>query len=222
MKPFTKILGLALPALLISSSHAVTTFFSTTGAMDSQFQNDIDNPNAATFSSTGTQDGVTFIVTAAVVNNTGLPNSGASSGLGVNAAGGGDNTTMLEPGETLNFNIIFDSTALVVSLVSIDFSNLGGADDAGDVTIGGVTFDLFTGVTTNTGATFDDGTQLLTFDTPITLTSGDNFLFTNPSADAGEGFRIEGVTLDVVSVPEPSSAALLGLGALGLIARRRR
>ena len=129
---------------------------------------------------------------------------------------------MLEPGETLNFDITFDNTALAVTLVSIDFSNLGGATDAGDVTIGGVTFDLFAGVTTNTGATFDDSSQLLTFDTPITLTSGDDLLFTNPSAGANQGFRIQGVTLDVVSVPETSSAALLGLGALGLMARRRR
>lgn len=40
-------------------------------------------------------------------------------------------------------------------------------------------------------------------------------------ATAGE-FSINGVQLQITGIPEPSSAVLLGLGALGLLGRRRR
>ena len=42
------------------------------------------------------------------------------------------------------------------------------------------------------------------------------------TSDAGSGYRLMGIALDVAAVPEPSSTALLGLGFAGLLLRRRR
>ena len=42
------------------------------------------------------------------------------------------------------------------------------------------------------------------------------------STGTGSGVAIDNVSLEVIAVPEPSSAALLGLGGLALILRRRK
>ncbi|WP_018971178.1 PEP-CTERM sorting domain-containing protein [Rubritalea marina] len=65
-----------------------------------------------------------------------------------------------------------------------------------------------------TGATPTVGTMIT-----HTFTSTD----TNLDIDiVGNGAVIQGFTLQAVAVPEPSSAALIGLGGLTLLARRRR
>ncbi len=72
--------------------------------------------------------------------------------------------------------------------------------------------------TTQSGDHLDD-TFLFVSDTPVG--NGDTFETTIISFDdntiSGEAFRF-----DLVIVPEPSSTALLGLGALALFARRKR
>ena len=93
--------------------------------------------------------------------------------------------------------------------------------DTGTVSIaGGSPINFYDGVdTTGQPYTFT-GFDILAFTTPISLSSGDTLVFTNVSA--GQSFEIDSLDLDVVVVPEPSSTALLGLGGLALLMRRRK
>ena len=76
---------------------------------------------------------------------------------------------------------------------------------------------------------FDYVNVPLTFSSPVTLTAGD-YTFRNNYAITGEdetSFWAEddsgNLSVSLVGViPEPSAFALLGLGAVGLVARRRR
>lgn len=52
--------------------------------------------------------------------------------------------------------------------------------------------------------------------------NGSNALVLDLTTDAGGGYRLQGLALEVAAVPEPSSTALLGLGGLALILRRRK
>ena len=130
--------------------------------------------------------------------------------------------------------------------------NLGGTFDLNSVTVNGVAVDGFaknlpSGITvlgsTDNGATFN----ALTVGTAASFTeiTDGAFTFTNGAAAtetytgaaaltnvrvtlAGaigtghNGFLIDEVSFDGTAVPEPSSTALLGLGGLALILRRRK
>jgi len=61
--------------------------------------------------------------------------------------------------------------------------------------------------------------QLSTVDAPIVVGEGDTISIT---PGAGDQFRIQGLQLEAIVVPEPTSVTLLGIGSLALLARRKR
>ena len=167
--------------------------------------------------------GVTINVGAAssITGSTGADFSANASTAGINTGGvtGGDGASELDLGETLTFTFTFGSET--VSLNEIDFSGVGGnagagvsAGDAALVNVAGSSFSLFTGVTD-----FSGGTDTFSPDGGITLASGDTIVIS-----AEETIVIQGITLHVkpATVPEPSSLAVLGIGCVAGLMRRRR
>ncbi|MDB4419078.1 PEP-CTERM sorting domain-containing protein [bacterium] len=71
------------------------------------------------------------------------------------------------------------------------------------------------------GAAYDWGNGAAAGDGTITPLDDTAFSITHISGGSWNGDHI-GFTVDVVAVPEPSSTALVGLGGLALILRRRK
>ena len=108
--------------------------------------------------------------------------------------------------------IISGGTVNVTGALSFDVVN--GGNSATDVADG--TIDFTTGSTGELTVTGLTATDYEAFYTAGDLTfAGDN------SAAFADVFEVSGNTLSLV-VPEPSSTALLGLGGLALILRRRK
>ena len=109
---------------------------------------------------------------------------------------------------TLNF----DDTALQVGLEAINFAGVQDAvTDNATLSISGGTAQVFGGDADFTAS-------------PIFLSDGDTLIFSSTSTETNN-FRINDFDLHIQPlsvVPEPSSLALLGLGSLALIGRRKR
>ena len=232
IKQTLQVSSLAAGMLAFSTSaHAATVRYNLqnneiTGEQSLGFELDsLDTPDDANSASTATLAGVTFIATATTIlgDSTAVFNA-TGGGSGVNSGGGGasigDTAGQIDSGEVLTFTLNF-APDVTVSLVEIDFGGIGNNTDTGTVSIaGGSSINFYDGVdTTGQPYTFT-GFDILAFTTPISLSSGDTLVFTNVSVD--ESFEIDSLDLDVVVVPEPSSTALLGLGGLALLMRRRK
>jgi len=138
-------------------------------------------------------------------------------------------------GDQLNFTVASGGTATFTFAnlddnwlynLQVRLGEQGDANDAGDIwTINGQDLTVNDLTSNNQNANYNN---LYNLDNSIGLIGTDgsgniSFTFTDGSND-GEGF-VGGFFLqarEVVPVPEPSSAALLGLGGLSLIVRRRR
>ena len=111
-------------------------------------------------------------------------------------AGVGDNF-FRAPTDEITFS--FDQA---VTIDEISFSSVSGADD---FFFNGVLF----GESAN-GVTIED--------TAFSLAAGESFTIASNTGNVG----LVDIDVSVAAVPEPSSAALLGLLSLGVVARRRR
>ena len=73
-----------------------------------------------------------------------------------------------------------------------------------------------------TGASFDTASNLLTYSFDDSVTTAELYVVM-ASDDDNHGYKLDNISFTgTTAVPEPSSAALLGLGGLALILRRRR
>ena len=133
--------------------------------------------------------------------------AGSSTGVNTGQAGTVE-ATQFDGGEFATFFFSQD-----VEFLSGDFINIGNGEELTFTTSNGGNFSI---INSNTGIVddvFDFG--------GFSLPAGETFTLTGTTAG---GIGIENLIVNVVpaAVPEPSSAALLGLLGLGIIACRRR
>lgn len=134
---------------------------------------------------------------------------------------------------SVDTSVYLSGTVYVVFGSFQDFAQVSATDGTNTLISG------FLGVTDNdpridlTGTPFDfsgttlagTGTAIAAFDFDNTLATGTTLDFQQINTDVdGSRARFYGVIVDGVAIPipEPSSTALLGIGALGLLMRRRR
>jgi hypothetical protein len=156
------------------------------------------------------------------------------SGLSDGSAAGNGNFTYYDTA-SMSATIKFSLTG---SATGYDISNITSIAGWGDSNIGSQSFELFLagadenytsyGIHTNQSTSGNFATRTVLTDDTGTIASGVQyvqFVFTNPTvSQGGNGGTLirELMVQGTAVIPEPSSAALLGLGGLALILRRRK
>ncbi len=185
--------------------------------------------NTGLVTTTNASSGINLDVTGVVTQNLGTgpwnntnPNAGASQGAFDTPASGTNSgwfdTSSAEQREGVSFydfDITYTFSGFSASdIVTFDFA-VGGSSNGGDRQltlshVGGAT--LLNGVQTS---------NLAYYDTVSGLTGATSYslLAQSPGGTSGQA-SINALRIDVV--PEPSAAALLGLGGLALLRRRRK
>jgi len=165
--------------------------------------------------------------------------SNVSAGVGVT---GGTGTQNARIGLGEDITLTFSDFQGGLTAADIRFTGfIAGVENSVFVVESGDVFSIngaaLTGTDAGDGTTAFDGSTIdsstLVFDNAplvfqnldsggvVGLNGSDAFVL-DLTTDAGGGYRLQGVALDIIPVPEPSSTALIGLGGLALIMRRRR
>ena len=133
----------------------------------------------------------------------------SSVGLGVNSSASNSlddaDGVDLSSGESIAFTFSQD-----VSILAVDFENIDNGATPTDI----VSF----GSTSLPGSSLT-GTDTFTFAPPLFFTAGTAINF---SEIAGDGVTLRSLTVEVSAVPEPGALAILGMGSVLVMVRRRR
>ena len=214
-----------IPVLALTSICSAATVVDTyTTTSTNLFVTAATSPNTSdtmirTITATGTYSTVTATFTITGSNDL----TTSDNGIGVNS-GTGD-AVHLDGSESLTLSASYSVTAntgytLISDTLDTDFGNITIRNNDGSA----VSFDI-DGTSYSTTAAANAWAGRYSFNDGITDSSllidnvvGDGILIDDLS------FSLVGgdVTLETVTVPEPTSASLLGLGALSLLARRKR
>jgi len=134
-----------------------------------------------------------------------------ASAFGINADGGGDDTDTFDAGggtESMTFSFNINGTFVAADFNLITGSGLPTED------IGNLSFSLG-GLSTNFHNANTDGSDVFLVNQAFSV--GEEITIAHVD---GNGFGLETITIDVV--PEPTSVALLGMGAVSLCIFGRR
>lgn len=222
----TMSLAAAMGTLALTSINASAALVVATDVAAGQTAYDVDVTTSLTTTSTVTAPSSALSPTFSV--------SGLNDG---SAAGNGNFTYYDAAGENkMPATIIFSLTG---SATGYDISNITSIAGWGDSNLGSQSFELFLagadenytsyGEHTNESTSGNFATRTVLTDDTGTIASGVQyvqFVFTTPTVSQGvsNGGTVirELMVQGTASIPEPSSAALLGLGGLALILRRRK
>jgi hypothetical protein len=140
------------------------------------------------------------------INNPSTNNGDFNAATG---AGGseGNNINYLE-----SITVDFDKT---VTMTSIDFAALDGSVEFVRINVAGVAtnYDFFNG---NSNDIFSDPLS------GLVITAGTDVTFTGLGSAGDTNMRIDQFTVETIAIPEPGSIAMLGLGSVLMMVRRRR
>lgn len=169
--------------------------------------------NDVTFSVSATSNfGDMTAVFNATASNGGVNTDGAS-------ASGGDTASEIDAGETLTLLMELGVSVTEVRITEVNFAGITGATDSFQVQypdgLGGST----TEVLDDASATVSAGDDVWTPTAPIVFADGDSITFSNVSAGA---YRLQDISLEIVTIPEPASVALLAGAWVSVICLRRR
>ena len=136
----------------------------------------------------------------------GLQNETARNGPALIATGATPESSTINGGEGITFSLDTD-----VTFADIEFSGLDAGEEA-FVTIDG----------NPTVFSFDSNDPILDPFGGFEIAAGTGITVAGAADGFSDTFRLQNFSVNVASVPEPSSIALLGLGSLLMVTRRRR
>lgn len=145
--------------------------------------------------------GLTLTVSAITGNGIGTDLNATTRSFGINSGDSGDDTDAFDATFNESVTFSFNQAVLISQLDLVTFEDLDVFE--------------FGSTTINFSDLSNTVTDIYDFSSPLTLAANEQFILRASSGVVG----IEGIELTVV--PEPSSIALLGLGGLALILRRR-